>query len=241
LTEKIYERYVCSILALTMKKTICTLIIAVLLAAGIVAANIRLSSIRGSGTGLESMAYLPGSERVKPFMLGFNTTYAHYIWISAMIYFGDHFESDRQFKWLTQMIDMITRLHPHFQEAYEFAGLMIPDYCHNPDAARVILERGMNTLGGTRWNIPFYLGMLYSRYYNDPERAALCMTLAAQAPSEHSGKLARLAAHFYQSAGRGDEAMDVLLFLRETSENPEVRRHIEGKIEEMMVNNKTRN
>ena len=216
-----------------MKKTIYMLIIAALLSAGIVSANIRLSAIRAGSPKLESMAYLPGSERIKPFMLGFNTTYAHYLWISTMIYFGDHFANDKQFRWLVQMLEMITRLHPHFNEAYEFAGLMIPEYCRNPDAARIMLERGMNTLGETKWNIPFYLGMLYSRYYNDPERAALCMAAAARIPSEHSGKLARLAAHFYQSAGHENEAMDVLQFLLETSENPEVRRHIEGKIEEI--------
>jgi len=218
-----------------MKKNIYIIIIAVLLFTGIVATNVRLSAIRASDSAqkLESMAYLPGSERIKPFMLGFNTTYAHYLWISAMIYFGDHLESDRQFKWLTQMIEMITRLHPHFHEAYEFAGLMIPDVCGDPDAARIILERGMNTLGGVRWNIPFYLGMLYNRYYNDPERAALCFAAAARVPSPQSGKLARLAARFYENAGREGEAMDVLLFLLETSENPEVRRHIEGKIEEI--------
>jgi len=218
-----------------MKKNIYIMIIAALLFTGIVATNVRLSAIRAADSArkLESMAYLPGSERIKPFMLGFNTTYAHYIWISAMIYFGDHMESDRQFKWLTQMIEMVTRLHPHFHEAYEFAGLMIPDVCHDPDAARIILERGMNVLGGVRWNIPFYLGMLYNNYYNDPERAALCFAAAAQVPSAQSGKLARLAARFYENAGREDEAMDVLLFLLETSENPEVKKHIEGKIEEI--------
>jgi len=224
LTERIYD---------FLKKTIYTLTIAALLSAGIVAANLRLSAIRSAAPKLESMAYLPGSERVKPFMLGFNTTYAHYIWISAMIYFGDHLEGDRQFRWLTQMIEMVTRLHPHFSEAYEFAGLMIPDVCHDPDAARIILERGMNTLGDVSWNIPFYLGMLYNRHYNDPERAALCFAAAARVQSPQSGKLARLAARFYENAGREDEAMDVLLFLLETSENPEVRRHIEGKIEEI--------
>jgi hypothetical protein len=219
-----------------MKKTIYAIITAALLSGGIVFANIRLGAIRAAAPPLESMAYLPGNERVKPFMLGFNTTCAHYIWISAMLYFGEHLESDRQFKWLAQMLDMVTRLHPHFHEAYEFAGLMLPDYCRDPGAARVILERGMNTLGNTKWNIPFYLGLLYNNHYNDPERAALCMTMAAQAPSAHSGKLARLAAHYYQSAGHGGEAMDVLLFLRETSENPEVRKHIDGKIEELRGN-----
>ncbi|MDR0331519.1 MAG: hypothetical protein LBH93_07425 [Chitinispirillales bacterium] len=222
-----------------MKKLSLYLIAAAMLSTGITAVNLRLSSIRGAPSTLESMAYLPGSERVRPFMLGFNTTYAHYLWIKTMIYCGEHLDSDRQFDWLVQMVDMITRLHPHFHEAYEFAGLMIPDLCRNPDAAKVILERGMNVMGDTKWNIPFYLGMLYNKYYRDPERAAICIAAAAQVQSEHSGKLARLASHFYSAAGRGAEALDVLLFLHETSENPEVKRHIEGKIEALMAGGDT--
>jgi len=211
-------------------------IIAVLFA-GIIAAKERLTAVRGAGPVLESMAYLPGSERIKPFMLGFNTTYAHYLWIKTVIYSGDQMETDRQFTWLIRMLDMITRLHPHFNEAYEFAGLMVPDLCRDPDAAKVILERGMNVFGTAKWNIPFYLGMLYHKYYKDTERAAVCFSMAAQAPGEHSGNLARLAATFYNNAGRDADALDVLAFIYETSENPEVKRHIAAKIDELMEKN----
>jgi hypothetical protein len=214
-----------------MKKTITYLIIATALLSGITATKIRLTSIRSDLPPLESMAYLPGSERVKPFMLGFNTTYAHYLWIRTVIYSGDQFMGERRFEWLAAMIDMITRLHPHFNEAYEFAGLMIPDLNNNPGVAKVILERGMNVFGTSRWNIPFYLAMVYHRYYQDPDRAAINFAIAAQAPGNHQGRLASLAATFYNSAGRDTDALDVLLFLYETSENPEVKRHIEERIE----------
>jgi hypothetical protein len=219
-----------------MKRLIAALLIIAILFTGIIFTKERLSALRSAVPPLENMTYLPGSERIKPFMLGFNTTYAHYLWIKTIIYSGEHLIGDRQFTWLVQMIDMITRLHPHFNEAYEFAGLMIPDLCHDPDAAKVILERGMNVFGTSKWNIPFYLGMLYYKYYDDPERAAANFTIAAQAPGDHQGKLARLAATFYNNAGMDTEALDVLLFLYETSENPEVKKHIEAKIEELMKN-----
>ena len=219
-----------------MKKIILPLTIAALIFSGIIFTKTRLASIRSAVPPLESMTYLPGSERIKPFMLGFNTTYAHYLWIRTVIYSGEHFTGERQFDWLIEMTDMITRLHPHFNEAYEFAGLMIPDITGNIGAAKIILERGMNVFGATKWNIPFYLGMLYHRYYNDPERAATNFAIAAQAPGEHQHKLASLAATFYGRADRDTDAIDVLIFLYETSENPEVRRHIAGKIEERFLN-----
>ncbi|MDR2577854.1 MAG: hypothetical protein LBC70_03450 [Chitinispirillales bacterium] len=214
-----------------MKKPVTLIIITIALLACITLTKNRLTAIRGSAPPLESMAYLPGSERVKPFMLGFNTTYAHYLWIRTVIYSGGQFMGDRQFDWLVEMIDMITRLHPHFNEAYEFAGLMIPGMSNNPGAAKVILERGMNVFGKSKWNVPFYLAMVYHRYYQDPDRAAENFAIAAQAPGNHQGRLASLAATFYNNAGRDTEALDILLFLYETSENPEVKRHIEERIE----------
>jgi hypothetical protein len=216
-----------------MKKIVASCLIIIVLFTGIVLINKRLTAMRAASPVLESMAYLPGSERITPFMLGFNTTYAHYLWIKTVIYTGDHIGGDRQFGWLIQMVDMITRLHPHFQEAYEFAGLMIPDLCGNPDAAMIILQRGINVYGDTKWNIPFYLGMLYYKYYKDNERAAAYISIAAQAPSEHRGKLAALAATFYNKADKGGDALGVLAFLYETSENPEVKRHIAAKMEEL--------
>jgi len=213
-----------------VKRTLLTFFLLILLFSGIVLVKKQLNIVRSAAPAIESMAFLPGNERIKPFMLGFNTTYAHYLWIKTVIYSGEHLMGDRQFDWLIQKIDIITRLHPHFHEAYEFAGLMIPDLCNNPDAARIILERGMNVLGSRRWHIPFYLGMLYHQHYNDNERAAAYISMAASVPGNHQGRLASLAAAFYNRAGREADALSVLYFLYETSENPEVRRHIESKI-----------
>jgi hypothetical protein len=213
-----------------VKRALLSFSLIILLFSGIVFVKKQLNAARSASPAIESMTFLPGNERIKPFMLGFNTTYAHYLWIRTVLYSGEQLMEGGQFDWLIQMVDIITRLHPHFHEAYEFAGLMIPDLCRSPDAARIILERGMNASGGRSWNIPFYLGMLYFQHYDDHERAAAYFSMAATVPSNHQGRLAGLAAAFYNRAGREADALSVLHFLYETSENPDVRRHIESKI-----------
>jgi len=219
-----------------VKRLLLSFSLIILLFCGIVLVKKQLNVVRSGVPAIESMAFLPGNERIKPFMLGFNTTYAHYLWVRTVIYSGERLTGDRQFDWLIQMVDMVTRLHPHFHEAYEFAGLMIPDLCDNPDAARIILERGMNVLGGTRWNIPFHLGMLYYQHYDDHERAAAYISMAASIPGKFQGRLASLAVALYNNAGREADALSVLHFLYETSENPDVRRHLESKILELHSN-----
>ncbi|MDG5816186.1 hypothetical protein QA601_13915 [Chitinispirillales bacterium ANBcel5] len=213
-----------------MKKTICLITAALIVFSATVKTQNHLTKINGSEPKPESMAFLPGSERVKPFFLGFHDTFAHYLWIRTVLYFGAQHQTDRDYAWLIQKLDIITRLHPHFFPAYEFAGLLVPEVCNNPDAARVIMERGMIHLSQERWQIPFYLGMLYFRYYDDPDRAAEYFTIATQVPGAPSEKLGTLAASFYQRSGRKETGVALLYFLYETADSPEVKRHIEERL-----------
>ncbi|KMQ50019.1 hypothetical protein CHISP_3051 [Chitinispirillum alkaliphilum] len=217
-----------------MKRLFFSLFTLVVLFGAITATQSRLTSVVGTAPKPQSMAYLPSSERVKPLMIGYHETFSHYLWIRTVIYFGSQMMSERELPWLIQMLDIITRLHPHFFPAYEFAGLLVPDLCGDPDAARVIMERGMIHLGETRWNIPFILGMLYYRYYDDYEMAARYFSLASRIPGPHSQRLATLSATFFHRSGRGTEGLELLLLLYETSDNPEVRRHLGEKIEELV-------
>jgi hypothetical protein len=190
----------------------------------------KLHEVTGPSWHTENMTYLPKGDRLKDAFLGFETTVAHYLWIRTILYVGEHVTSDREYVWLIDMIDNITRLCPWFYPAYEFAGLMIPDICGNPEAARILLERGMTHLGPKRWSLPFYMGMVYLKYYNDRRTAAEYVARAAMADSPHKAKLASMAHSFYTQAGIPDMDIQVLLFSYETSDNPEVRRHLAEKI-----------
>ena len=178
----------------------------------------------------ENMVYLPRGEQLKPALLGFETTVAHYLWIRMVLYFGGHYITDKQYVWLISMLDAITRLCPYFYSAYEFAGLMVPDVCDNPEAARILLERGMTYVEKQKDLLAFQMGMIFYRYYDDRKTAALCFERGAHSKGKHAYKLARLASTFYSQAGIPAEGLQVLMFAWETSDNPDVRRHLAEKI-----------
>jgi len=182
----------------------------------------------------ESMTYLPGDVAIRPALLGYETTFAHYLWIRTIIYFGGHRMTDKTYRWIIPMLDMITKLCPWFYPAYEFGGLMVPDVCNNPDAARILLERGMTYLGSSRWNIAFYLGTIYLRYYDDRLTAAQYFGRAAFAQNAPREKLLAMAETFYKQGSSEETSLPLLYFLYQTSENPEVRSYLADKINTLL-------
>ena len=177
----------------------------------------------------ERMTYLPKSEVLKPLLCGFQSTYANYLWIKTMIYFGGHALSDKKFTWFAAMIDMVTRLNPYFYPPFEYAGILVADYSKNPDVARVILQRGLGLSGTGSWKIPFYLGWIYFKYYNDKYQSAQYLSLAARAGAPPHVSV--LAAKYFSEMGYRERALAFLYSLYETTENPKVKSEVKKKIE----------
>jgi hypothetical protein len=197
----------------------------------ILAAQYNLTSIRSKHRAPPSMAFVPQSEKIKPYLLGFHTAYADYLWIRTTLYFGSEFLSGGQYKWLVHMVDLDTRLNPGFYPAYEFAGLIIPDICDDPDAARVILQRGISSPVENKWKLWFYLGMIYYRYYDNKKDAAACLARAVTQTNAPGYRLAGIAAAMFKKAGAPEEGRDFLEFMYTTSENPEVKRFVGAKLQ----------
>ena len=191
----------------------------------------RLTDIRQDHFAPSSMAYVPQTGTIKPFLLGFHSVFADYLWIRTTLYFGDHVLTDQQYPWLIHMVDLVTRLNPHFYPAYEFAGLMLPDVCKNPGAAHIILERGVSSDVEHKWKLYYYLGMLHYRYYDDRQMAATYLACAATQKNSPGFRLSGLAAAMFRKAGSPEEGKAFLAFAYALSENPEVKRYIRAKME----------
>jgi hypothetical protein len=192
----------------------------------------KITALKDDSWLKERMSYLPQTEKIKPYLLGFSSTFANYLWIKTMLYFGSHYETDKDYTWLVTMVDMVTKLNPYFYPAYEFAGVMLPAHSDDPEAARIILNRGITYLGISKYSLPFYLGWIYYDKYNSPGEAAQYLELAARsqnAPPFYSA----LAATLYTKAGKKDLALEFLYSAYYSSENPAVRKTLKYKIEEL--------
>jgi hypothetical protein len=208
-----------------------TMLCIAVLYGGVLSTQKKLTGLRSRLWAPSSMAFVPQSEKVRPYLLGFHTVYADYLWIRTTIYFGSHFLTDQKYTWLVHMVDLVTRLNPDFYPAYEFAGLMIPDICKDPSAARVILERGVSSNVERKWKLYYYLGMVYYRYYDDRKTAASYIALAASYPNSPAYRMAGIAATMFRKAGAPEEGKEFLELLYTASENPEVKRYIQGKLQ----------
>lgn len=221
-----------------MKRKIVIIILTVAIMAGIFKLQNFLHSKTSNTWKQESFSYLPDNKRIGDYMLGFKTTVSHYLWIRTVIYFGGHYTGDKQFAWIVNMLDIITKLNPNFYPAYEFAGVLLPDITNNPDASRILLERGLANCKTKQWNIAFQMGMLYYKHYKDNYTAARYIELASKASDAPVTKLAGVAATFYKNSGNSDYGLGYLKFMYETSDNPEVKRHLLIKIDKIFKDSK---
>ncbi len=219
-----------------MKRIIVIIILTVAIMAGIFKLQNFLHSKTSTVWKQESFSYLPDNKRIGDYMLGFKTTVSHYLWIRTVIYFGGHYAGDKQFTWIVNMLDIITKLNPNFYPAYEFAGALLPDISNNPDATRILLERGLTYCKSKQWNIAFQMGILYYKNYNDNATAAHYVELASRAPDAPVQKLVGIVAAFYKKSGNKIYALEYLNFMYNTSDNPEVKKHILNKIDKLMRN-----
>ncbi len=194
----------------------------------------RLTSMKTDEWLKMRMSFLPKTDVLEPILLGFETTYANFLWFKTVNYYGTHRLTDRSYPWLTQMVDMVTRLNPHFEPAYEWAGLFIPDDLHNPEAARVILNRGITHIGDRSFKVYLYQGLIHFKHYNDRKTAADFFAMGSRVPSEHSWKLGRMAATFYAQAGVQTNAVSLLSFLIQTAESPAIREVLQERLERLM-------
>ncbi len=194
--------------------------------------QLRLTSYKDVSWHRDTMSFLPQSEKLAPMLMGFKTTFASYLWIKTMLYFGSEYMGAKQYRWLVTMVDMVTRLNPRFYPAYEFAGLMLPDFADNPQAAEVILQRGFSHFGSSNWKIPFYLGYLYDRQYNDTERAAQYFSFAGRIDGAPA-YVPAFAATLYNESGRKNLAKHYLVSLFKATENPQVKEHLARKLQKL--------
>lgn len=187
-----------------------------------------LTSSKGIEWQQQRMSFLPRSTVLKPLLLGFHTTYANFLWFKTVNYFGTHYITDRSFPWLVQMVDMVTRLNPWFEPAYEFAGVVLPELTDAPGASETLLERAITYIGTTSYKPYFYRGVLKLKQGEEHRgEAAAFMARAALVPSDHSAKLARMAATFAYRAGGSAEKLWYLAFMLETTDSPALRRVLE--------------
>jgi len=183
----------------------------------------------------EKLLYLPSGKYLKPASLGFDSLIADLLWIKAIGYFGGHYLTDRSYKWLYHILDLVTTLDPYFKYPYEFGGIVLALEEGDPNQSTALMQKGIRYYP-EYWRLYFYLGFNYFYYHKDVKQASQYMTKAAQLPG-HPTYLPKLAASLLTQSGDKESALNFLKQLYENTEDEWLKYKIQKKMDDLLAGN----
>ena len=152
----------------------------------------RRQALRSAAASEQEVLYLPSGKGVQALSFGYPNVLADVLWFNAVSYFGKHYRSDQQYRWLSHMCNLITDLDGRAEHVYEFCSLMLAWELGKPEEAVGLLDKALRS-EPDNWRYYYLRGINYAFFLGDPKRAREDFAAGAAKP-EALPLLARLAA-----------------------------------------------
>lgn len=190
--------------------------------AGIVAiTGTRLDRASAAVTAAEEPVYLPKAEYLRPMSLGWQNVLADLLWFRAINYFGAHYRSDRTYRWLAHMCELVTDLDPRAEHVYRFGGVILPWEANQADAGIRLLEKAVVQFPDS-WLFAYHLGFHYYFFKNDTAKALEHLRRAMALPGAHPA-VARLVAGLAAERYGPETTMEFLSGLQDDVDSADIR------------------
>jgi hypothetical protein len=180
----------------------------------------------------EQPFYIPTGKLLPYVSLGHNQLLADMLWLKTILYFGEHYLTDKNYPYLYHLIEIVTDLDPRFEEPIFFGGVVLSLEVGAVEESNLLFEKGMIN-SPDEWRLPFYLGFNYWYYLKDHAKAAEYISLASGLPGAPS-YLPRLAATLYMKSGQKELALRFLRELHNQAQDENLRGLIKEKIKALM-------
>lgn len=196
--------------------------------------QVKIDSINENSNTPERLLYFPNGRFIKAISLGYDNLLANIFWMKTISYFGKHVVTDRDYKWLYHMLDIVTTLNPHFMHVYYFAGVVLPWEVKNIDGAIYLLNKGITYNPDKEWYIYYLLGFNYMFFKNDFYKASEYFLKAAKfkdAPILLSNITSRLLSEIRDP----NTAINLLTIIYNRTEDTNIKEKIIYRIKRLVV------
>jgi tetratricopeptide (TPR) repeat protein len=187
---------------------------------------------------LHDNLYLPSGAFIEQASLGYKQLAADMTWFSAVQYYGGFRQEYHDLAYFEGLIEIVTRLDPHFEFAYIFGAVVMSQDMNNIDEAIALLKKGMGR-NPTSWRLPFEAGFLYYIDAHNPEMAARYFDLASRLPGG-GDRAKRFAAFVYSQAGHAETSIRMWEELIEQTDEPYMRELARHYIEKLRAESQER-
>jgi tetratricopeptide (TPR) repeat protein len=187
----------------------------------------------------EKLIYIPSGRFLKAATLGFHVVLADLLWTRAVIYFGDHYYTDKDYRWLYSLLDATTTLDPKNILAYRFGGNLLALEGGDVKRSIELLKKGIRNNPDEDWRLYFLLGFDYFYYMEDYVSAAKYLEKAVKMPG-HPAYLPRLVARMYAKGERTDTAIEFLREIQQQYDDENVKAAIAERLNILMAKRQAR-
>lgn len=177
--------------------------IAILLAcaiSGVVFFQNRIAIRRFAYTVPDQLIYLPPKEYAQALSMDYSGLWSDIIWIRMLQYFGGHFMTDKEFKNVDRMFDVLFALDPYFKDGYSFCGLVMGEEMGQVDAAVSFMDIGIENIPND-FRIAFDAGFMLMQSSKDYDRAKIYFEKALE-KENCPDYVKRIIPHMESEAGR---------------------------------------
>jgi len=141
----------------------------------------RLEEIRKVKEKAEEIIYLPKGKILKYLFLGERNSFADFLWLNFIQYYGHHLQTDRKFTYLYQILDVLTELDEKFLHAYTFGSVLLAHDLKDREKSEKLMKKGIYN-NPIKWEYYFWLGFLNYTFFKDYEKAGRYFRLSSKKP-----------------------------------------------------------
>jgi hypothetical protein len=188
--------------------------------------------------------YVPDTRLSRAMAMGYDQAAADLLWIRTIGYFSEHFTTDRRYTWLEHFVEQILELDPRWRLVYHWAGASVL-YGRRFTNENINLSSGFYQRALERfpedYEAAYRLGLNYyveMRSADPAERRRYqeiglsWLELAANMPSA-PGNIRSLVASVSRRLGKSQLALQYLIDLYLSTDDPEQRAELRLRMEDM--------
>lgn len=206
--------------------------------------------------------YVPHPKYIKMLSGGFAAVASDIYWIKTVLYFGkrsttddlamisrqltENLENsaeysewkkdvDARYKYLPDLITIVTELDPYFLQPYLFGGLILSMNAGRPEKSLEVLEKG-EKLFPDAWQIPYLMGYNYYFYLDDNLKAVENFLRAAdnpECPPSVSRAISDIAIGVMKNPDKRDVAIEFIQDMIDRTVDPDLKKRMQKILEEL--------
>lgn len=218
-----------------------TLILIILCLASALSAHVSKQRLRVATTPQferieEPPLYLPSAKYVKFATLGYDNFVSHIIWFNTQSYFGKHYKSDKDYRWLQDMCNVVTDLNPNTHHTFEFCAMMLAWSAQDPSASNSILSKAIS-IHPQKW-LYWYLRGFNSFYFlGNKQEAKEDLIAASKLPNAPVQMLSSIAARLMVSEQDTTSAITFLKSIIQNTQDETVKSALAERLKQAYLTN----